>query len=119
MNDKLVDKATEYIDAIASKLGVAAEHVYDILVKHAIVSGIRDIILALVLGAVTYGLVRLSKWLTTSDEAFEFESYAPFVLFIGLVAFALAIISLYFGIGELINPEYYAIKEILDAFGGK
>lgn len=34
-----MDKAMAYIDKLAAKLGVAAEHVYGVLVKQAVVGG--------------------------------------------------------------------------------
>lgn len=35
-----MDKAMAYIDKLAEKLGVAAEHVYGVLVKQAVVGGV-------------------------------------------------------------------------------
>lgn len=118
MNDKIVDKATQYIDAIASKLGVASEHVYGLLVKQAIVSGVLDLIFGVALIIATYVLVRMSIWLATSEKAYDndLEPYGVFTGIGALVALIFGIVCMYSGVGELINPEYYAIKEIMDVF---
>lgn len=43
-----MDKAMEYIDKLAAKLGVAAEHVYGVLVKQAFANGVTDSIIGFV-----------------------------------------------------------------------
>lgn len=142
MKEEVFAKATEYIDAIAANLGVAAEHVYRILVQQKVAEGIAgtvvgsvSIIVFIVLASLLFGAYLNPKYEVNKefysvkvptnvyakvrdlieDENSLFAFLLPIVMIItGLVGS----ITLYFGILSLINPEYYAIKEILDAFGG-
>lgn len=118
MDEKLLGEATKYIDAVASKLGVAGEHVYGLLVKQAMIGGVMNLVVAVILLGVAYALVRLTKWLFSSGKAFSSDS-TPLGIFSGFFALITLFLGLdcaYTGVGALINPEYYAIKEILDAF---
>jgi hypothetical protein len=131
MKEKAFQKATEYIDAIAAKLGVAAEHVYGILVRQQYVEGITTILGCLTFVAVMFFISRkitdLTKSTRESAKKKSFteisEDLAHVVLVLGWIAFFFALIFASFAIpdsvAKLINPEYYAIKEILDAIGGK
>jgi hypothetical protein len=144
MNEKVFNKATEYIDAIAAKLGVAAEHVFEILVRQQFATGIADIILGVALLSVLITIIVVTvKAFTKAEYKHESERYFSssekpingyarmrdfiedsdglFWLPYTAVTAILAILSigcLYYGILELINPEYYAIKELLEVISG-
>jgi uncharacterized membrane protein len=115
------DKLANVIAKLAHELGVAAAHVYGVLVRQAIVEGVQDIVLAVILGTVSTVLIKLAVWMFRKysdnyDEGWQIGGV--FVVIAAVVAVSLAITSLYLGIGELLNPEYYAIKDVLDALGG-
>jgi hypothetical protein len=115
MNEKVINKATEYIDSIATKLGVAAEHVYELLIKQAIINGVRDLVMFVVLSVVAFFLGKLTL---RASKSFDYDMVAPIIGATAIIALVMAIACLYAGVGELINPEYYAIKEILDVISG-
>ncbi|QNH48715.1 MULTISPECIES: hypothetical protein [unclassified Bacillus (in: firmicutes)] len=114
-----MDKAMAYIDKLAAKLGVAAEHVYGVLVKQAVANGVANILagIGLIAIAITYVLIVLHL-----RDRFDVSAWAV----VGIVA-VLTVVTPVFagfpilseGIKAVINPEYYAIKEILDTIGGK
>lgn len=124
MNDKLVGKASEYIDAVATKLGVAAEHVYGLLVRQQITEGIVDIISGVAITAVITALIVFTanklKGKLKFNTADEIDMMAM-LLFggIGLMFFGGLLCAGFLlttdGIKHVINPEYYAIKEIIEA----
>ncbi|MDQ0270764.1 hypothetical protein [Cytobacillus purgationiresistens] len=143
MKEEIFSKATEYIDAIAANLGVAAEHVYGLMVQQKFTEGVAETIvgvLMLILFIVTLTLVIGAylnpKYKTVGDgylkaevpsniyakvyelidrtDGFAHMIIVPFLLLTALFG----TLCIYSGILTLINPEYYAIKEILDAFGG-
>ncbi|QAR52069.1 hypothetical protein BAE_04340 [Bacillus aerophilus] len=114
-----MDKAMAYIDKLAAKLGVAAEHVYGVLVKQAVANGISYIVagVILLLIAATYVIIALRL-----RERFNVAAWA-IVAFASILTVWTPLIAgfplLAEGIKAIINPEYYAIKEILDTIGGK
>jgi hypothetical protein len=143
MKEKAFEKVTDYIDAVAAKLGVAAEHVYGVLLRQSFATGIADTVLGVILLAVLITICTLiikayTKAEYKRDEGRIYSSheipvnfYAKLKDFIDdndlfwflftIVSICLAIFSivcLYCGILELINPEYYAIKDILSAISG-
>lgn len=127
------EKAFEYIDAIAANLGVAAEHVYGALLKQAMVSGLRSVVYIIICLAVGYMVIRLLKRIYADVKDENTDS-----IFVdgwhdlnagGIIAsFAggIAIIIMFFVImaeisnatTALLNPEYWALKEILDTIKG-
>lgn len=121
-----MDTAMAYIDKLAAKLGVAAEHVYGVLVKQAVVSGVISTLM--MIGAIIVA-VFLTKSLAkkSRDHQNHIGKYDlnPYQVFHWCAVLALAVLSLAALIngpdmvGKIINPEYYAIKEILDTIGGK
>lgn len=106
----------ERIDAIGAKLGVAAGHLYGVLVRQATVDAWRDMILAGVFGV----FVGVCAWLVKKSIKEEFGHHDDgFIAFVsGIVGVGLAILMFVFAytsVGEFMNPEFYAIHNILDA----
>lgn len=121
-----MDKAMEYIDKLAEKLGVAAEHVYGVLVKQQMVSGVIGIfgmIAAIIfLGIVFTKLLKKGIEHNKVLDSFDTSPYTLVAIFFGAVLGITVIVSFFvipIGINQIINPEYYAIKEIIDTIGGK
>jgi hypothetical protein len=143
MKKEVYAKVTEYIDAIAQNLGVAAEYVYEVLVRQQIAEGIADtfiglLFLALFTGSLSVLVKAYTKaeyersegrysWMESPSNFYAFVKefiegtdgfFYAFYIPIQIGFFIFGLTSLYFGVLALINPEYYAIKDILDAFGG-
>ena len=110
MNEQL----TQYIDTIAAKLGVAAEHVYGVLVQQAYVNGIRGLVTGVLLLTITAFLIPLIiRGFKTNNEEMVIS-----LLLISAITVVFGFGFTYSGVGELINPEYYAIRELLDVVKG-
>lgn len=118
MKEKIYGKATEYIESLASSLGVAAEHVYGILVRQQIAEGITTLIIFGVIYAVLGTIVGIA----VKKSDFRYDFISNYVVILGSVVLvivsAFAIFELRGAIMQLINPEYYAIKEIMDVIKG-
>lgn len=146
--DKYIDKAFGYIDAIAEKLGVASEHVYEVLVTQAILTGWMQIVVGIILVAfmiistflaykinfskdykkikvqTNYGqLTELEPdnvWAkiyeALSDTSFGSVVFIAYIMI--LIVGVVSVIGLVDGIMNVLNPEYYAIKELLKVLGG-
>ncbi|MGT4651532.1 hypothetical protein [Bacillus cereus] len=118
-----MDKAMAYIDKLAAKLGVAAEHVYGVLVKQAVANGVSEIGGGLMLIAVAVVVsVIMFRTIKNSDLDYWDVEWAA-VLGLTCLFVVLPVIISYFlmasGIKATINPEYYAIKEILETVKGE
>ena len=125
------EKAFEYIDAIAANLGVAAEHVYGALLKQAMVSGLRSVVYIIICLAVSYLIIKMFKRIYSDvkegEEGIFVDSFGislggVFAIIIGGVAIIILFFAIMADIGNattaLLNPEYWALKEILNTIKG-
>ncbi|AOZ62183.1 hypothetical protein QCM8_265 [Bacillus phage QCM8] len=135
MSDKAVnwlmdraDKLGGFIDELAKQLGVAATHVYEVLVKQQYVEGISlgvksGITILLIL--LTWYLV--NKLVFKKYEFIEDETGLGFLVWI--LGVILAFVTLMFAIDivgditlavkKLMNPEYYALQDLMDFVKGQ
>ena len=126
------EKAFEYIDAIAANLGVAAEHVYGALLKQAMVSGVRSLVYIILCLAVVYMVIRMLKKVYTDVkdgnnnsiflDGWDISAAGIIASFAGGIALFILFIAIIANISNastaLLNPEYWALKEILDTIKG-
>ena len=143
MGDKVFEQVTEYIDAISEKLGVATEHVIEVMIRQQYVSGTVGVILGAAFLIITAAIVRYTIKVYSEGETERRvkEGYYSLTEPVGVnrigkikaelekgwIAAAISlcaifatigIVELVTGVKTLINPEYYVIKEILDVFKG-
>ena len=113
MEDKtvelLADKVDTAITTLSSKLGVAADHFYPILVKQQIISGwislswsILWLSCALILSFIAINGIK--------NEA-DGDAVGWFV-FIAILMAVAAVIMFSGGLLSVLNPEYYALLEV-------
>jgi hypothetical protein len=105
------------ITALGSALKVGAEHVYTVLVRQAIVEAITFLIIGII------GLILCTKFVNhyKSDEKWH-ENDNPtglgvlrvFQVILGSILFLISILTIDVIITGFVNPEYAAIKEILN-----
>jgi len=119
-------KIVEIIDKLAEKLGVASEAIWSVLVKQAFVEGITSIFWAIIMylsAFVFYIFVRnLFKEYSEAQKNNPNEDYEGYVIAV-IISGAMEIICLLVGLIQtvdaihcLINPEYWALREILNQF---
>lgn len=129
------EKAIEYIDALAANLGVAAEHVYGALLKQAMVSGVRSLVFIAICLAVSYAIIKMFNRIITdvkdanTDSLFVDKVYGGVsttgivASFSGGIALFILFVAIMSDIGNastaLLNPEYWALMEILDTIKGE
>ncbi|NGQ95441.1 hypothetical protein G3578_09775 [Brevibacillus sp. SYP-B805] len=107
------DKITEYLEQMAVKLGVAAEHVYGVLVRQQLAEGVVAILVAFVFAALAIWLIRLA--FRYFDE---WDDLRIVVLAVIVVCFGTVLTAGGSGILHVVNPEYYAIREIMETIRG-
>ena len=127
MNEKLVDFLIDktdqlgaFIDELAKQMGVAARHVYVVLIKQQYVEGIGKLIwsvpFAIVLFIAAFFLIR-------ADVKGKFDSELAGMGFVfggicTIGAFILLGNPVKTGIMQILNPEFYAIDELMNMVEG-
>ena len=112
------EKITEYIEKLADQLGVAAEHVWEVLTKQMFLHGLLVTIFAgmFFIGGFCLLVFTIKKFKDDyqKDREISFEGFC-----MGFPTIVILIPSTFFlveGIKHLLNPEYYALQEILSLF---
>lgn len=125
---ELTPEQMTQLQAIAQKFNTTVEHLWGILTKQGLVEGIYYLIISLIgvviLSAIPFTLSWLGKQIEKDDNKAIYGNPAEgwmiltvFYTIISLVAgFAMIIVPLYFAITGLINPEYFAVKQLLTIF---
>lgn len=113
---------TKYIDQLAQSLNVASEHVYEALINQAMVSGIASIVWAVIMTAVVLGCLKViqktrKKAQESGDYFDESQAFLKSILFgiLIIMSFVSGYCALENALTALLNPEYWAIKEVLSA----
>lgn len=103
------------LDALADKLGTTGAYLWQVLVKQGIVTGVQDCLIGLTWLIFWIVALKLGKHLRESGTE---NQDAGWVLTIGCNGMWIVIgIYLYSGIAELLNPEYFALTQILQTLG--
>lgn len=144
-----MEQAMEFIENLASKLGVAVEYLWTVLVKQQFAEGVTSLATVLiniivVLLVLRYAPKLTKKLIDKQDElaedrrknrtgymgsdcvpsgAEDFYGIMRVVIPIASAIFVIIVLSVSLdcisvGVQKLINPDYFALKEILDAIKG-
>lgn len=111
----------ETITKLAQSLNVASEHVYEALIKQAMVSGIMSLVWASVMfGVVAVCATAIRRaWRRAEEDSWYGADDATLISIPTAFGLAIALIwgmcATEYALTALLNPEYWAIKEVLDA----
>lgn len=108
------------LDALAEKLGVATEYLWGVLIaqsKVAIVECIVGFIVGGLLLATTWYLSR--KAAAADDYGYEGFALGSGALLLGIIGIVVLLVATFSIWTPLLNPEYYALKQVLGAIGSK
>lgn len=102
----------DVIDHLATKLAVPTAHLWAVLIRQQRIDVIECAIFLPLVALAVWGYVRLwKKYHDDDDYAIGF--------FIGGIALAIVMVIavgwILTAVGEVANPEYYALKEVLSA----
>lgn len=117
MND--VDKIIEALRQLGSNLADPAAHVWTIAIRQQIVDGVFDLFVFLILVGSLVPLVKVTQSLVKNERENRSHYFDDSGLFtttataVGIGIGIAALIFLYFGVGQLVNPEWYAVKELI------
>jgi len=120
------DKTLELLNRLAEKFGTTVEHLWGVLVKQAVISAVTEIVMALAMVAAWVWLFRFVRGKTTEPKETPEDRYPHAewreegALIAWLVAaFALMLVAIQVyraattGLTALLNPEYWALKQLL------
>jgi hypothetical protein len=105
------DKTTEVIQQLADALSVPAEHVYKVLVRQQVITGV-----SLIIGTFVFIIVFILLFRYGNKTDWEYDAVAVSCILIGLLLSVLISVTIFGGIPKLLNPEYGAIKDIISVF---
>lgn len=117
----LEDKVLDRIDALAEKLGVAAEHIWEILVQQAPIEAWSNIVMTVITLTFCFTLVSIGfhrnskgvKWMSDDNESPSINGLITWIpLAIGVIMFVTAIFSASGWATQILNPEHYAWQQI-------
>ena len=103
------------IDVIGAKLGVAANHLWPVLVRQSYAYAWMDVVGALVAAVI---VARLYSWIPTvwkkadNDDGYFFASV--FVIAGTIGGSAITVICLLGAVGRFVNPEFYALRSVVE-----
>jgi transcriptional regulator with XRE-family HTH domain len=112
------ESTTQLIESLAAKLGTTAEYLWGVLLNQAAVSATISLLFAVT--SITYLTIYL-RWLIAKVKADEldildYEKNVAMSMFGGAVAI-LSFVTIGFALPNIItgyiNPEYWALQEIL------
>jgi hypothetical protein len=117
------DNTVILLEQLANKLGTTSEYLWSILLKQAYISAITDLIFVIVIWL--SGIILLSLHLYFSgykrDNSLydDYEDFLPMIMIVAAliwtVLFVVSIIIISSIVTAFINPEYWALKQILNA----
>jgi hypothetical protein len=117
---QIIDGLGEGITKLSETMGVALPHLWEVLVRQQYVEGIIILLLWIPTLFAAIGIYKLLK-IGTSDDFDYAEALLTFVFsaLVFLVIFSVILVGLSTSaIGKLMNPEYYAIKAVVEMVQG-
>lgn len=113
--------ATQVIDALANKLQVPATVIWQTLVLQGRIELIKATLYVVVLAVVGAGLNHWRVSLMDRDSEWDEDWWIPFGMAVTgwTGATIAAVVYLVDALGWLLNPNYFAIDQILSALHGK
>lgn len=119
MTEDVKTEIFDRLDALAAKMGVAAEHLWGVLVKQHLIYGISAVLGIIAVLALGFYAGRQARKIPGDLENSKGEPNLKFVLYAANALSVVAAVLIFFmaeAVARLINPEYYALQELLDTF---
>lgn len=110
------------LDALAAKLGVASEHIWQVLVKQAGVAAVENLIGILIgVAVMILGPWLFQKGRTTPKVNGDSTDLAVAQMVIGVVCLAVSVVVTIACVVSLptlvMNPEYFALQKVMEWLG--
>ncbi len=112
---QLIDMAQTGVTKMAESMGIAVPELWRILIKQQYVEAVGNFILAFIGMVCFYALYKIARWVVKNPDTSDGLILA--IMMGGMMLAVLGVMGLfglYEGIAHMINPEYYAIKDIVE-----
>lgn len=112
------EQTVQLIEKLAEKLGTTSEYLWAVLVKQAPISAAID--LGILIFSIIFGIVllRMHRYFSKNDKYDDLEELVVVPMIIMAILFAVFIIAGVMSLPEVFsgffNPEYWALKEVMD-----
>lgn len=125
--NKMNENTTKLLEQLAQKLGTTTEYLWRVLLKQAPISATTTLIQIFLILLFAWGLWKIHKRLMKKKddgkysenlyEEWEIGAMVPMIL--GALIFSIMLVISLFSISDVINgyfnPEYWALKEVLNS----
>ena len=133
---KLEDKVLERIDSLGGKLGDISQHAWEALVKYQVIYGIIDLIVGILIIALTVFLWKILinqyKKVNDTDRDDDYSllfddyedlsglglTYVIVTSILSLSAFLYLVYGIPMDILRILNPEVFAVKDLIEQAKG-
>lgn len=133
---KLEDKVLERIDSLGGKLGDISQHAWEALVKYQVIYGIIDLIVGILIIALTVFLWKILinqyKKVNDTDRDDDYSllfddyedlsglglTYVIVTSILSLGAFLYLVYGIPMDILRILNPEVFAVKDLIEQAKG-
>lgn len=118
------EKYEQLLEVLATKLGTTVEHLWDVLIKQATISGLTDLVICSILVLAAWWVVVFVKQKTTPREGLnkllipadwhgdEVPAWGVAMLIVMIVSI-IVLFTLPGIVYAFTNPEYWALKQLL------
>lgn len=107
------ENVQEILDVLAAQFGTTAEHLWGVMLRQAYIGAAVDLVFAA--GAVLLIRALIRAGVKQSDKNLYDQSYPPFVAYaVALVVGLVAVVEVWSSVGYAANPEYFALKTVLE-----
>ena len=103
----------QILDALGVRFGATGAHLWTILQRQAYVEGVIALL------AIGLGSIMFAAFSWTTRKARDDYNYEPVMVGIGIsgvIVVICAVIQTFGAISAMMNPEYYALQQVLGAF---
>lgn len=117
------EQTSVLLQKLAEKLGVASEHLWSVLVRQAPITAMADLValsVSLGLWIIAFRFVNRKTTLSGDRDVSDWDDEGKFfawaiIILSGIGTVILLLIALTEAITAFVNPEYWALREILRA----
>jgi hypothetical protein len=125
----MTENVEKMLVELAGKLGTTIEHLWEVLIRQSYIAGISDILAIIIWSVIfkwTYHVIKRkttsSGLLSTSCADWDDEqAKVAWMVWVVFAFIAVSIVACSLGsiIGSLVNPEYWALNQLVSAGKGE
>jgi len=114
--EKELQMVTDYLDKVAAKIGAGAESLWPYLIKQQYIEAVRTTIVFILVAIASIFITKILSGYITKCEGYDSDE-KKFLMCTGIIVCwilsVILMISFFIDFPRFINPEYYAIMDIL------